>query len=101
MKEPSLFQRIYAQGLILGWVVLNSTPAHADFATPVIRKIKEFYQNASAIIFICGCVALFWGIGKLMLDSRADIKWPITIAVILMILGAFDTVVRTIGVAGW
>jgi hypothetical protein len=87
--------------LILFLILLTCPDAHADFSAPVILKIRTFYQSASAIIFICGCISLFWGITKLMLDSRADVKWPITVAVILMILGAFDTVVRTIGVAGW
>jgi hypothetical protein len=96
-----MFKRNSYKGLILCMTMLSYTEAHAEFAGPVIRKIKEFYGSASAIIFICGCVSLFWGIGKLMIDSRADVKWPITIAIILIILGAFDTVVNTIGVVGW
>ena len=101
-KRSKRFYRGFELWVATVCLLLLSCPeAKANFAAPVIQNIKLFYREFSSIIFICGCVSLFYGIAKLMLDPRADVKWPITVSIILMVLGAFDLVVRTIGVPGW
>jgi len=98
-------RRFYKSGqlfiLIVCAFLLNSPEAQANFADPFIRKAKEIYRNVAPILFFLGSFALFVSLGFNMFSERPNWKWPITIAIILVILGVFDYVVRTIGIRVW